>query len=36
MAESLREAASIGNLAAVEKLLTSGVAINSQNPMNGW
>lgn len=34
--EALREAACIGNLKAVKKLINSGININSQNAMNGW
>ena len=33
--EALREAACIGNLKAVKKLINSGIGINSQNAMNG-
>lgn len=36
MEELLREAACLGNLQAVQKLLLSGTKINSQNSMNGW
>lgn len=36
MAESLREAACVGNLFAVKKMLNNGVCVNSQNAMNGW
>ena len=36
MGESLREAACLGNLQAVEKLIANGASINSQNSMNGW
>ena len=36
MEELLREAASLGNLDGVQKLLQSGTNINSQNGMNGW
>ena len=36
MNESLREAASLGNLDAVRKLLQNGACINSQNGINGW
>ena len=34
--EALREAACIGNLTAVKKLINNGISINSQNVMNGW
>ena len=34
--EELREAACVGNLKAVKKLISSGISINSQNAMNGW
>ncbi len=36
MEEDLREAACMGNVLVVQKLLRSGVSINSQNSMNGW
>ena len=32
----LREAACIGNVKAVKKLINSGININTQNAMNGW
>ena len=34
--EALREAACIGNVKAVRKLIGSGTSVNSQNSMNGW
>lgn len=34
--EALREAACIGNLKAVKKLIGSGTNVNSQNSVNGW
>ncbi|KAM4662138.1 ankyrin repeat domain-containing protein 40 [Discoglossus pictus] len=36
MEERLREAAALGDLEEVQKLLKSGVDINSQNEINGW
>ncbi|XP_068118807.1 ankyrin repeat domain-containing protein 40 [Hyperolius riggenbachi] len=36
MEERLREAAALGDLEEVQKLLRSGVDINSQNEINGW
>ncbi|XP_075034214.1 ankyrin repeat domain-containing protein 40 [Mixophyes fleayi] len=36
MEERLREAAALGDLEEVQKLLNSGVDINSQNEINGW
>ncbi|KAM9296844.1 ankyrin repeat domain-containing protein 40 [Gastrophryne carolinensis] len=36
MEERLREAAALGDLDEVQKLLNSGVDINSQNEINGW
>ena len=36
MDESLREAACLGNLLSLQKLLRSGANINSKNSMNGW
>ncbi|XP_053564440.1 ankyrin repeat domain-containing protein 40 [Bombina bombina] len=36
MEERLREAAALGDLEEVKKILKSGVNINSQNEINGW
>ena len=36
MEESLREAACVGDLTAVTKLIEAGVNVNSANKMNGW
>ena len=36
MEELLREAACLGNLDAVQKLLGKGASINSQHNLNGW
>ena len=36
MEESLREAACVGDLVAVTKLIQAGVDVNSANKMNGW
>ena len=36
MEESLREAACVGNLLTVKKMVENGVSVNSQNSMNGW
>ncbi|XP_075701667.1 ankyrin repeat domain-containing protein 40 [Rhinoderma darwinii] len=36
MEERLREAAALGDLEEVQKLLNAGVDINSQNEINGW
>ncbi|XP_072259381.1 ankyrin repeat domain-containing protein 40 [Pyxicephalus adspersus] len=36
MEERLREAAALGDLEEVQKLLSSGVEVNSQNEINGW
>ena len=36
MDELLREAACLGNLDAVQKLLEKGASINSQHSINGW
>jgi len=36
MEESLREAACVGDLAAVTKLIEAGVNVNSANKLNGW
>ncbi|KAH6589739.1 hypothetical protein BASA50_009832 [Batrachochytrium salamandrivorans] len=34
--ESLREAAALGNIAAIRVYLINGINVNSQNRMNGW
>ncbi|KAM3922023.1 ankyrin repeat domain-containing protein 40 [Leptodactylus fuscus] len=36
MEERLREAAALGDLDEVQKLLSAGVDVNSQNEINGW
>ena len=36
MEESLREAACVGDLASVTKLIQAGVDVNSANKINGW
>lgn len=34
--ERLREAAALGDIREVQKLVESGVDVNSQNEVNGW
>jgi len=34
--ENLREACSLGDIEAVEALISKGVNINSRNEVNGW
>lgn len=34
--ENLREACSLGDIEAVEALISKGVNVNSRNEVNGW
>ena len=36
MEEAVREAACLGNLDGVKKLLHNGACINAQHSINGW
>ena len=36
MEETLREAACMGNIYTLKKILQTGAKVNAQNPVNGW
>ena len=36
MEETLREAACMGNICTLKKILQTGAKVNAQNPVNGW